>query len=450
VSGVGSITDNGDGTWSWSYGTSDNGSGTVVVQADDGEHAAVTDSFDWTATNVDPTATIDGAPASSPEGTEIGLTSSVSDPGTADTHTYAWSVTKDGNQYGSGGTSTTFSFTPDDNGSYVVKLVVTDDDGGSGTDAETIAVTNVDPTATINGAPASSPEGTSIGLTSSLTDPGTADTHTYAWSVKKNGSPYASGSTAGFSFTPDDNGSYVVDLVITDDDGGSGSDSNTINVTNVAPSFAATYPKFAAASVACPSSGGTNATLHFNFNDPGTADTWTVFIDWENDGTFEYSRSAGKVDSQSHTYATNGLHTAAVKIVDDDGDITPTGTSTVKVLYNTSGILQPINMTGSRSAFKLGSTIPVKMKITDCSGNPVGTLSPQISLTKLDGTPDGTVIEDFYSTVPDQGTTMRFTGSPDYQYIYNLGTKGQTAGDFRVTISDPTIAAVSAIFSLRK
>jgi hypothetical protein len=448
VSGAGDVTDNGDGTWSWSLPTTDNGSGTVRVQTYDGEHAVALDEFDWSAANLAPTPTINGAPTSSPEGTAISLTSSVSDPGSTDTFVYAWSVKKNGNPYASG-TSANFSFTPDDNGSYEVSLTVTDDDGGPGSDSETVAVTNVDPTATINGAPASSAEGTLISLTSTMADPGTADTHSYAWSVKKNGNPYSSGASANFSFTPDDNGTYEVSLTITDDDGGSGSDSETITVTNVAPTYAATYPKFAASAVGCPS-GGPNATLSFNFGDPGAADTWTVYIDWENDGTFEFSRAASKVDSESHTYSTNGSHTAAVKVVDDDGGSTGVQTLTLNVLYNTSGILQPINSSGTRSAFKLGSTIPVKVKITDCSGNPVSTLSPQVSLTKLDGTPDGTSVEDFYSTVPDQGSTMRFTGSPDYQYIYNLGTKTLTQGDYRITISEPMIATITATFSLKK
>ena len=262
----------------------------VEVQVFDGEHTTQ-DTFYWTSTNVDPTATINGAPSSSPEGTLISLTSSKSDPGSADTHTYAWSVKKDGSSYASG-TTENFSFTPNDNGSYEVELTITDDDGGSGSDTETISVTNVDPTATINGTPTSSSEGTLISSTSSKSDPGSADTHTYAWSVTKNGSPYGSGGTSStFSFTPDDNASYEVTLTITDDDGGAGTDSESITVTNVAPSFAATYPKFSAGAVACPSAGATNATLGFNFTDPG-ADTWTVYIDWENDGTFEYSRAA--------------------------------------------------------------------------------------------------------------------------------------------------------------
>ena len=38
--------------------------------------------------------------------------------------------------------------------------------------------------------------------------------------VSKNGNLFASGSDANFSFTPDDNGSYVVSLTATDKDGG--------------------------------------------------------------------------------------------------------------------------------------------------------------------------------------------------------------------------------------
>jgi len=83
-------------------------------------------------------------------------------------------VTKNGNPYASG-SAPSFSFTPNDNGTYVVSLTVTDDDSGAGSDSKSITVTNVAPTATINGAPASSPEGTAINLTSSVSDPGSAD-----------------------------------------------------------------------------------------------------------------------------------------------------------------------------------------------------------------------------------------------------------------------------------
>jgi uncharacterized delta-60 repeat protein len=125
---------------------------------------------------------------------------------------------------------------------YPISVTVADDDGGQDTRGTSVTVNNVAPTVSITGAPATSPEGTAISLTSTVSDPGSADTHTYAWSVTKNGSAYASGTSSSFSFTPNDNGSYVVSLVVADDDSGVGSDSKTIAVTNVAPTASAGGP----------------------------------------------------------------------------------------------------------------------------------------------------------------------------------------------------------------
>src|SRR5262249_19253712 len=79
----------------------------------------------------------------------------------------------------------------------------------------TYTVSNAGPTATITGAPSSVPERTAITLGSKVTDPGVADTHTLAWAVTKDGDAYDTGSGSSFSFTPDDNGSYVVTLTVT-------------------------------------------------------------------------------------------------------------------------------------------------------------------------------------------------------------------------------------------
>jgi uncharacterized delta-60 repeat protein len=184
-----------------------------------------------------PSATIIGAPATSHEGTPIALTASLSDSGMLDTATYSWTVSKNGNSYGTAGAGNSFTFTPNDNGSYVVTLIVTASDGGIGTDTKTITVTNVAPTATINGAPASSPAGTPINLTSTVADPGgAADPITYAWSVTRDGVAYGSGGTAAnFSFTPADAASYIVTLTVSDGDGGSDTKTKTITVTAVTP-----------------------------------------------------------------------------------------------------------------------------------------------------------------------------------------------------------------------
>ena len=92
----------------------------------------------------------------------------------------------------------------------------------------------------------------------------------------------------------------------------------------------------------------------------------------------------GSACPYSHSYGA-GSYTPSVKVTDKDGGYgsASSAANAVSFLYSTGqGILQPINYTGPRSLFKLGSTIPVKVKITDCNGNPVSTLKPQVSLLR--------------------------------------------------------------------
>ncbi len=269
----GGAFDSGNGP-AFSFTPDDNGTYVVTLVATDGDGGSDTDTATINVTNVDPTVTIVGAPASSPEGTQIDLTSTVSDPGD-DVITRSWSVTKNGGAFDSGN-GPAFSFTPDDNGTYVVTLVASDGEGGSDTDTATINVTNLNPTVTIVGAPASSPEGTQIDLTSTVSDPGTADVITRAWSVTKDGAPFDSGNGPAFSFTPDDNATYVVTLVATDDDAGSDTDTATVNVTNVGPTVSIDGPD------PLSSPEGTEVSLTATVNDPGNDAltlTWTVTKD---------------------------------------------------------------------------------------------------------------------------------------------------------------------------
>jgi hypothetical protein len=96
--------------------------------------------------------------------------------------------------------------------------------------------------------------------------------------------------------------------------------------------------------------------------------------------------------------------------------------------------LQPVNIPPlQRSAFKIGSTIPVKFQLFMADGvTPVTNAVATIQLTKLtSGTPDA-VNEQVYTNVPDQGINFRYTGG---QYIFNLGTKQvqMTSGTYRLT-----------------
>ena len=73
-----------------------------------------------------------------------------------------------------------------------------------------------------------------------------------------------------------------------------------------------------------------------------------------------------------------------------------------------------------RATFKLGSTIPVKIKVTDCNGTSVGTLVPQVSLRRVgSGLRHGERGRSSSRAFPTVDDDMRYDASGQ-QYIYNL------------------------------
>src|SRR5262249_12867353 len=150
----------------------------------------------------------------------------------ADTLTFAWAVTKDGQPLASS-LLRDFTFTPEDNGSYHVALTVRDDDGGVGTATADVLVGNVNPQATITSAPGSSPGVISLG--SLVTDPGAADvgSFTYLWTVT-NAVPLTPANGPTFRLQPT-GGTVRVVLTVTDKDGGVGSDVAVIVAGTAAP-----------------------------------------------------------------------------------------------------------------------------------------------------------------------------------------------------------------------
>jgi hypothetical protein len=95
----------------------------------------------------------------------------------------------------------------------------------------------------------------------------------------------------------------------------------------------------------------------------------------------------------------------------------------------------------SLSAFKIRSTIPVKFQVyTDPAMTQLVTTPPAGSTARLtfarqDGSTDSTDLTDTLSGNANDDNIFRWTGSPDYQYIYNLGTTGRTAGTYFVQLT---------------
>jgi hypothetical protein len=128
--------------------------------------------------------------------------------------------------------------------------------------------------------------------------------------------------------------------------------------------------------------------------------------------------------SVSHTYASAGTYTAKVKVTDNDGGVSNVVAANVTVTYNLSSILQPVNDTRngqSTSLFKSGSTVPVKVEITNCDGSRPSKLDVRVFFTKTSSNPPPVGTDEGVATNnPDGGNQMR---SSDPIYIFNFGTK---------------------------
>jgi hypothetical protein len=429
-SGFGSLS----GASTASCPTTDNGSRTVQSKIQDKDGGFSTYSGSVTINNVAPTATF-AASSPSNEGDSNTLSFiNASDPSSADTAAgFHYSFACDGQtsslaaSYATAGTSASAPCPFDDNGSYTVKGRIFDKDNGYTDYSATVVVNNGAPTATF-GATSPINEGSSSTLSfTSPSDPSNADTAAgFQYSFACDGLAASLATTyagAGTSDTADcpfaDNGSYTVMGRIFDKDNGYTDYSATVVVNNVAPTIDGLV---ASAAASC---GGINS-LTINFTDPaGANDTYSASIDWGDGSPAEPFNDISSGDSFGHVYSAAGIYTVSVTVFDEDGGTSTSVSTTLTLNFAIvgGGVLPPINQNGT-SVFKYKSTIPVKIKVQDCDGSFPGNLTIKIKLTQLSGSaPNTDINEPFSTSAADTTGYMRFTGSPDYQYIYNLATK---------------------------
>lgn len=123
------------------------------------------------------------------------------------------------------------SYFPDGPATVTVNAAVYDRYGATSTYTGSISVANVAPSVEV-GSDLSIPQGTTVNINPTVTDPGTADTLTRLWNVlDSSGRVVFKTNTPSLSYTPSMAGLYTVKLTVTDKDGAASTDTLQLTVT---------------------------------------------------------------------------------------------------------------------------------------------------------------------------------------------------------------------------
>jgi hypothetical protein len=257
------------------------------------------------------------------EGLPITVTVTASDPaGDLDPLTY-WFDFGDGTDEVSSSTgSAQHTYADDDaDDTYTVTLRVTDGEGGEALGSTSVTVENRLPTITTLSAPSTGQEGTEVKLNATASDPaGASDPLNYAWTITGPNGFRVNHDTASASFTPDENGLYTVSLVVSDGDGGTATQSTTIEVENVAPTaqFVGRNP--------ATGTPGQPLTFTLGATDPSSVDQNAGFryvIDWGDGTETETDVPQPSGWQEQHIWTAAGTYTVTLTAIDqDDGSST--------------------------------------------------------------------------------------------------------------------------------
>ena len=104
-------------------------------------------------------------------------------------------------------------------------------------------------------------------------------------------------------------GSFQITVTVTGTKGNTGSSIRTLDVANVMPVVTASLPSTGKI--------GSSVTVTASFTDPGTTETYQVFVDWGDGLRIPIQLGCGRSFSASHVYKTAGDYPVVVEVSDD-------------------------------------------------------------------------------------------------------------------------------------
>jgi PKD repeat protein len=303
-------------TYSWNFGDNtppvigqnvnhtfaDNGNYNIVLTVTGKDGSISTQTAVAKVNNVAPVIVSIVKPDLIKEGQSATFNALATDIGSLDTLTYSWNFGD--NTAPVTGQNVDHTFV--DNGNYNVILTATDKDGGVTSKTVKVKVDNVAPLIVSIVKPDKVNEGQAVQFSALATDPGQADTLTYKWNFS-DGTPQVTGQNVSHTFA--DNGSYNMQLTVTDKDGGITTQTLLVKVDNVAPTIVSmTKPDIIKE--------GQSVQFKATATDPGKADG--LIYSWNfGDGT---APVVGR--NVNHTFADNGNYNVVLTVTDKDGGVT--------------------------------------------------------------------------------------------------------------------------------
>jgi PKD repeat protein len=288
-----------------------------------------------TVLNAAPSITSFGLSATTVEaGQAVTATGAFTDGGAADTHTVTinWgdassTTTATGNPF------TSAPHTYSDAGNFTVTATVTDNAGATATATSTVDVTapNQAPSVVSFGVTAGNEGGNST-LALTFADADALDTHTVsvAWGDGSTSGPADLGAgvtTFDATHVYADNGTYAVVLTLNDNASHTVTASASVSPANVGPAVESL--SLSPSSVV----DGQLLTLSGTFTDPGTADTFTLTVNWGDGSSTEQSLGTARSFSATHTYSAAGPVTISATVADRDN---ATSSSSVDLVVQSS------------------------------------------------------------------------------------------------------------------